>query len=507
MEQRDVIIVGAGLSGIGAAVHLQRECPGRSFLILEGRTALGGTWDQFRYPGIRSDTDAYSYAYDFKAWRGDGTIAQGAALRDYIGDTAAEHGLDRHIRLGHRVTRASWSTAAARWVLDATSDDGMTSQFTCRLLSMCSGYFSLRAGHAPEIPGRDRYRGQLVHPQDWPEDLDCRGQRVVVIGSGATAMTLVPALARSAAQVVMLQRSPTYVVSIPSRVPFARALRAVLPTRWADAALRRAFIALQQHLYRRARRRPARVRREMIGKVRRELGDACDVDRHFSPGYRPWDQRVCFVPDGDLFAAIRNRRASVVTGRIARLTEGGIELEDGSRLDADVIVTATGLEVVTPGEMAFDVDGAPVDFATTWTYLGRMFSGVPNLVYTFGYVNASWTLRADLTARFTCRLINHLEATGTRQVTPRLRSGDGRMIPRPWIESFTPGYMQRWMQRMPRQGDCEPWVNVQDYNRDRALVSRGLLDDGALVFGNPAPSARPELIENLDRPLKGVVRN
>lgn len=506
MEHRNVIVVGAGLSGIGTAVHLQRECPGKDYLILEGRAAVGGTWDPFRYPGVRSDSDAHTYAYDFKPWRGDTTLAQGAALRAYIRATAAEYGVDRHIRFRHRVVRAEWSSAMARWIVHAVRDDDASVRFSCNFLVMCSGYFSYRSGHEPELPGRRDFEGTLVHPQQWPDGLDCGGKRVVVIGSGATAVTLVPALARQARHVIMLQRSPSYVMSIPARDPVTRVLRALLPPGWADRAARLRFTALQSWLYRRARGHPDRVRREMLGAVGRQLGGACDVEPHFSPRYAPWDQRVCFVPDGDLFRAIRERRASVVTGRIARLTCAGILLESGARVDADVIVTATGLELVTPGAMDFEVDGVPVDFSTTWTYKGRMFSGVPNLIHTMGYVNAAWTLRADLTARFTCRLINHLDDIGVRQVVPQLRHEDLDMTARPWIDSFTPGYMLRAMPRLPRQGDHAPWINPQNYRLDRALVRESLAGDGALVFGrrllegdSTCAASRPVGLERLTR--------
>ena len=486
MEHRDVIIVGAGLAGVGTAVHLRRECPGKSYLVLEGRSAIGGTWDQFRYPGIRSDSDAYTYAYGFSAWPGKSTLADGAALRDYIRSTASRFGVDRHIRLRHRVVRAEWSSTSARWIVHVIRDDEFPAQFSCNFLVMCSGFFSYRSGHRPDLPGREDFQGLVVHLQDWPDGLDCRGKRVVVVGSGATAVTLVPALAREARHVVMLQRSPSYVMSIPSSDPVTRLLHMLLPPAWAHRATRLRFTALYARLYRNARRRPERVRRRVLAEARRQLDGACEVEPHFSPRYPPWDQRVCFAPDGDLFTAIRERRASVVTARIARLTKDGVMLESGERLDADVIVTATGLEMVTPGEVDFTVDGAPVDFSSTWTYKCRMFSDVPNLVHATGYVNSSWTLRTELTAHFICRLLKRLDATGARQVTPQLRPEDRSMTPRPWIDSFSPGYMQRGLPRMPRQGDRAPWINPQDYRTDRALLGEDVADDGALVFGNPS---------------------
>ena len=491
MEHRDVIIVGAGPVGIGTAVQLQRDCPEKSCLILEGRSAIGGTWDQFRYPGVRSDTDAYTYAYEFRAWPGSTTLADGAALRDYIQSTASGFGVDRYVRFRHRLVSAEWSSATARWLLHVVRDGDHPVQLSCNFLAMCSGYFSYRSGHRPDIPGLENFEGLVVHPQEWPEGLDCRGKRVVVIGSGATAVTLVPALAREARHVVMLQRSPSYVMSIPANDPLARVLRALLPEELAHRALRLRYIALYSRLYRRARRHPEKIRRQLLAKVGRQLRGVCDVDPHFSPRYMPWDQRLCLVPDGDLFTAIRDSRASVVTGRIARLSRNGVTLESGEHIDADVIITATGLEMVTPGEARFTVDGVPIDFATTWTYKGRMFSGVPNLVHTIGYVNSSWMLRAGLTAHFTCRVLKHLDATDTQQVTPRLRPQDCDMTARPWIDSFTPGYMQRAMPRMPRQGDHAPWLNLQDYRLDRELVEQNLTDDGALVFGRPRSSTGP----------------
>lgn len=483
MEHFDVLIVGAGLSGVGAAVHLQQRCPGKRYVILEGRPSMGGTWDLFRYPGIRSDSDMYTLGYSFKPWRDAKAIADGPSILAYVKETAAEYGVDRHIRYQHRARRAEWSSEDATWTVEATREDtGERVRFTCNFLLMCAGYYSYREGYTPEFEGVERFRGRIVHPQEWPEDLDYAGKRVVVIGSGATAMTLVPAMAEDAGHVVMLQRSPTYVISRPDEDVIANALRKVLPERWAYAITRWKNVLLQQLLYRRTRTRPDQVKRKLLDMVRKELGPDYDVEKHFTPHYNPWDQRLCLVPNSDLFAAIRSRKASVVTDRIETFTERGIRLASGEELEADVVVTATGLNLVILGEMEFFVDGAPVDFAQTWTYKGMMYSDVPNLVSTFGYINASWTLRADLTAEWVCRLLNHMDEIGARSATPRLRPSDHDMPARPWITDFSSNYMQRMMHRFPKQGDREPWINPQSYSRDKKMIRFGPIDDGVLRF-------------------------
>ncbi len=488
-EHVDVLIVGAGLSGVGAAVHLRRACPGKRYVILEGRPSMGGTWDLFRYPGIRSDSDMHTLGYRFQPWRDAKAIADGPAILEYVRQTAAEYGVDEHIRYRHRATRAVWSSDAAAWSVEAQrTDSGETVRFTCNFLLMCAGYYSYRQGHTPEFEGRERYAGTIVHPQEWPAHLDYAGKQVVVIGSGATAMTLVPAMARDAGHIVMLQRSPTYVVSRPDHDVVANALRAVLPDTWAYAITRWKNVALQQLLYRRTRTHPEQVKQKLLDLVRKELGPDYDIATHFTPRYDPWDQRLCLVPNSDLFAAIRSGKASIVTDRIERFTETGILLASGTELEADIIVTATGLNLVVLGEMQFVVDGAPVDFAGTWTYKGMMYSDVPNLVCTFGYINASWTLRADLTAEWVCRVLRHMDRTGTRRVTPRLRDTDRAMPARPWIDQFSSGYMQRMMHRFPKQGDREPWINPQNYSRDKKMIRGGALEDGVLAFEKPAPA-------------------
>ncbi len=483
VEHFDVLIIGAGLSGVGAAVHLHERCPSKRCLILEGRSRMGGTWDLFRYPGIRSDSDMHTLGYRFKPWREAKAIADGASILKYVKETATEYGVDEHIRYGHLATRADWSSTTACWSVEALcKDSGESVRFTCSVLYMCSGYYSYRQGYTPEFEGAQRFKGVVVHPQQWPEDLDYRGRQVVVIGSGATAMTLVPAMAQDVAHIVMLQRSPTYVVSRPDTDVIANALRAVLPSRWAYRITRWKNVAMQQFVYWHSRTNPQRLKRKLLAMVRAELGPDYDVTTHFTPRYNPWDQRLCLVPNGDLFAALRAGKASIVTDRIAHFTEHGIKLQSGREIAADIIVTATGLNLVVLGEMQFTVDGAAVDFARTWTYKGMMYSGVPSLIGTFGYINASWTLRADLTAEWVCRLINHMDETGTRRVTARLRATDRDMPARPWIDGFSSGYVQRVMHCLPKQGDREPWLNPQNYSRDRKMIRSGELEDGVLAF-------------------------
>ncbi|MGI9287076.1 MAG: flavin-containing monooxygenase [Pseudomonadales bacterium] len=484
VEHLDVLIVGAGISGIGAAYHLQTHCPDRSFAILEGRENLGGTWDLFRYPGIRSDSDMHTLGYSFKPWRATKSIADGPSILQYLRETATENGIDHRIRFQHLVTRAEWSSEAARWTVFAVRNDtGENVSYTCGFLFMCSGYYSYKAGYTPEFEGRDRFTGDIVSPQQWPQDLAYQGKRVVIIGSGATAVTLVPAMAQHAEHVTMLQRSPTYVVSRPDRDVIANTLRKVLPDKVAYEITRWKNTFLQERLYKMTRSNPAKVKKQFLDWVRAELGPDFDVDRHFTPSYNPWDQRLCLVPNGDLFAALRLKKASVVTDHIETFTENGIKLQSGKELEADIIVTATGLQLVTLGEMDFLVDGEPVDFAKTWTYKGLAYSGVPNLASSFGYINASWTLRADLTCEYVCRLLNHMRETGAVQCTPRLRPADRDMPARPWIDDFSSGYMQRMMPMLPKQGDRAPWINTQRYSQDKKLFRKSPIDDGVMQFG------------------------
>ncbi len=492
VEHFDVVVVGAGISGIGAGYHLQTMSPNRSYVILEGRDDIGGTWDLFRYPGVRSDSDMHTLGYSFKPWTAQKSIADGPSILQYLRDTVREFGIDRHIRFGHQIASAEWSTENAQWTVHGQhKDNGEAVTFSCGYLFMCSGYYSYKGGYTPEFAGIEQFKGQIVHPQAWPEDLDYKGRRVVVIGSGATAMTLIPAMADTAAHVTMLQRSPTYVVAAPDSDVVANAMRKVLPNKLAYRITRKKNVALQQFMYKRTRTKPEKVKTLLLGRVAKALGPDYDVATHFTPSYNPWDQRMCLVPNGDLFASITSGKASVVTDEIGTFTETGIRLKSGTELAADIIVTATGLNLVTLGEMTFAVDGEPVDFSKTWTYKGFAYSGVPNLASSFGYVNASWTLRADLTCEYVCRLLNHMEATGTVECTPRLRPEDANMPERPWIDDFTAGYMQREMHRFPRQGDHEPWVNTQSYTRDKKLFRAGPLEDGAMQFSSaPAVAAR-----------------
>lgn len=482
-EHFDVVVVGAGISGIGAGVYLQRDCPDRSFAILEGRENLGGTWDLFRYPGIRSDSDMHTLGYGFKPWVAEKSIADGPAILEYLEETVDEFGIRPHIRLQHRVTAAEWNSAAGRWTL-SVERGGEPVTLSCNFLFMCSGYYSYAGGHVVAFPGQERFQGPIVHPQEWPDDLDYSGKRVVVIGSGATAVTLVPAMAETAAHVTMLQRSPSYVVSLPARDRINAQLRRFLPARWAYALTRWKNVTLQDRVYRRTRTRPDKVKKFLLDRLRRDLGDDFDIDTHFNPTYNPWDQRMCLVPDGDLFEALRSGRATVVTDTIESFTEGGIRLDSGRKIEADIIVTATGLRLVAPGETDFSIDGKPLDFSKTWTYKGFAYSDVPNLVSTFGYINASWTLRADLICEQVCRLLNHMRETGTDRCTPRLRAEDRDMPEEPWIEGFTSGYMQRGLHLFPRQGDHMPWRNTQCYAEDKKLFREAPVDDGVMEFSS-----------------------
>ncbi len=493
-DHLDVLIVGAGISGIGAACHLRKDCPSRTFAILEGRADIGGTWDLFRYPGVRSDSDMHTLGFQFKPWTSAKSIADGPSILQYLRDTCQEHGLDRHIRFHHRVKKVAWRTDQARWTVEAQrADTGETVSLTCNFLFMGSGYYSYRHGYDPAFPGRARFQGRVVHPQVWPADLDYTGKRVVVIGSGATAMTIVPAMAKTAAHVTMLQRSPTYVFSRPDTDVIANLLRKVLPERLAYRITRWKNTTLQQFIYWRSRVAPKKMKEGLIKLVQKELGPDYDVEKHFTPSYNPWDQRLCLIPNGDLLQTIKSGKASVVTDTIVTWDERGIRLASGEHLDADLIVTATGLQVVMLGEVAFVVDGVPVDFSKTWSYKGFAISDVPNLVSAFGYINASWTLRADLISEYACRLLNWMEKTGTTQCTPRLRPSDHDMQPRPWVENFSSGYLQRVLDRLPKQGDREPWTNPQSYRRDKKRFRQSPVDDGVMQFTRAGEASAPVL--------------
>jgi len=490
-EHFDVLIIGAGLSGIDAGWHLARYAPEKRFVILEGRERVGGTWDLFRYPGIRSDSDMLTMGYSFRPWTQPKTISDGDDIRRYIEDTAREAGLMERIRFRHRVVRADWSSAEARWTIEAVRRDDCgreeTVVFSAGFVVGCAGYYRYDEGYTPEFAGRERFAGAIVHPQRWPEDLDYAGKRVVVIGSGATAVTLVPAMAKTAAHVTMLQRSPTWIVSRPERDPVASALRRVLPAKPAFLVARWLNTLMQQWGYRMSRRRPERMRRFLLDRVREHLGPDYDVDKHFTPRYDPWDQRMCLVPDADLFEAIRAGRASVETDTIEGFTEQGIRLASGRELPADVVVTATGLVMQLLGGARVAVDGRPVDFSKTLTYKGVMFAGVPNLVSVFGYINASWTLKADLVCRFVCRLLAHMDETGAAAATPRPRADEAAVAS--FVEHFTPGYMQRSIAQWPKQGAAAPWRANQSYFADLRALRFGPIEDGVLELSKRAPAA------------------
>jgi len=486
----DVLIVGAGLSGIGAAHHLQERSPGKSYAILEAREEIGGTWDLFRYPGIRSDSDMHTLGYRFRPWTEAKSIADGPSILRYVRDTAREGGIDRHIRFNHRAVSAAWSSEEGQWTIEAErSDTGETVTLTCGFLFVNSGYYRYDEGFTPEFPGIDSFAGEVVHPQHWPEDLDYSGKRVVVIGSGATAMTLVPAMAEDAAKVTMLQRSPTYVVSMPGEDGLANFLRRHLPDRVVYPIVRWKNVVLQGISYRLSRRRPALMKKLLRRGVTKALPPGYDVDTHFKPSYNPWDQRLCLVPDADLFKAIRSGRAEVATDGIKTFTAGGIELESGAKLDADVVVTATGLNLLFLGGMKVTIDGAEPDLPRALTYKGMMLSDFPNFAYTLGYTNASWTLKADLTSEYICRLLNHMDAVGCRIATPTV--SDPSITEEPLLD-FNSGYVLRALDHLPKQGSKEPWKLRQNYPVDLRMLRHGAIDDGTMRFSNPSPRRQPE---------------
>ncbi len=481
VEHFDVLIVGAGLSGIGAAWHLQDRCRGRSYAILEGRAASGGTWDLFRYPGIRSDSDMYTLGYRFRPWKEAKAIADGPSILKYIREVAGDHGIDGRIRYRHRVVAASWSTPEARWTVEVERGEARERvRFTCNFLWMCSGYYRTDAGYLPDFPGMERFRGRIVHPQKWTDDIDYAGKKVVVIGSGATAVTLVPAMADGgAAHVTMLQRSPTYMAVRPSQDPFATKMRKRLPLKLAYAVTRWKNVLLGMYFYQLCRRQPQKVRDALLGYVRQMLGPDYDVGKHFTPSYKPWDQRLCLVPDADFFRAIRQGKVSVVTDHIETFTETGIKLKSGVELEADLIVTATGLVLVPVGGTKLAVDGEPVDLSQRYIYKGMMYSDVPNLASVFGYTNASWTLKADLVCEYVCRLLNHMERKGFRQCMPH--NDDPSLQEEPWV-SFSSGYIQRALAQQPKQGSKRPWKLYQNYALDLLSLRFGKLRDAAMRF-------------------------
>jgi cation diffusion facilitator CzcD-associated flavoprotein CzcO len=488
MEHLDVLIVGAGLSGIGAACHLQERRPGTTYAILEARDAIGGTWDLFRYPAIRSDSDMFTLGYSFRPWDDARAIADGPSIRSYIRQTARERGVDGHIRFGHRVVRAEWSSDHSRWTVHAELASGERATLTCGFLFWCSGYYRYDAGYTPHLEGRERFAGPVIHPQHWPEGLDYAGKRVVVIGSGATAVTLVPAMAERARHVTMLQRSPSYIVSLPGEDRLAQLLGRVLPAKATYAAVRLKNVLRMLLSYRLSRRRPQLMKRLIRAGVEHQLPEGFDVDKHFTPRYDPWDQRLCLVPDGDLFQALGDGRASIVTDRIETFTERGIRLTSGTELEADVIVVATGLEMQLFGGATLAVDGQDVDLAQTVAYKAMMFSGVPNLALALGYTNASWTLKCDLVSEYVCRLLAYMDEHGFRQVTPVAPDASQGLSS---VVDLSSGYVQRAVARLPKQGARPPWRVHQNWFKDLRLFRRSPVDDEGVRFSAGAPAERP----------------
>jgi monooxygenase len=488
-EHLDVLIVGAGLAGVGAACHLQERLPGKSYAILEARQEIGGTWDLFRYPGIRSDSDMHTLGYRFRPWTATKTITDGPSILRYIRETAREHGVTERIRFRHRVVRAEWSGAEGRWTVEAEDGErGEAVVLTCGFLWVCSGYYRYDEGYTPEFEGVERFHGQIVHPQHWPDDLDYAGKRVIVIGSGATAVTLVPALAERAAKVTMLQRSPTYIASLPAEDPLAKRLRSLLPRRAVYALVRWKNVLLQMGSYQLSRRWPWAIKALIRRGVRRALPDGYDIDAHFSPSYDPWDQRLCLVPDGDLFEAISAGRAEIVTDRILTFTETGIALESGAELEADLIVTATGLNLLFAGGIQVAIDGSEVELPARFTYKGMMLSGIPNFAFTVGYSNASWTLKADLVSEYVCRLLAHMDERGYDSCVPEVADSSITELP---LLDLTSGYVLRSLHLVPKQGSSPPWRLRQNYPLDLGMFRFGPVDDGTLRFSRRARPAGP----------------
>jgi cation diffusion facilitator CzcD-associated flavoprotein CzcO len=508
----DVLIVGAGLSGIGMACHLTRECPTKSYTILEARGAIGGTWDLFRFPGIRSDSDMYTLGYEFKPWASDMIIADGPSIKGYVEETADEYDVTRHIEFHHRVTGASWDSDTSMWTVEVAVTDPdagavSPSTYTCHWLQMCSGYYSYVQGHRPDFPNEDAFAGRIVHPQEWPDDLqsaeDLAGKKVVVIGSGATAVTLVPALAEKGARVTMLQRSPTWIFPAPAQNPIMRGIRKALPERTAYSTIRFINAARTERVYRISRKHPEKLKRFINKQVEKELGGALPLDPHFTPAYNPWDQRLCLSPDADIFAAIRDGSATVVTDTIDTFTEDGIGTSSGQTLEADIIVTATGLELLALAGITPVVDGKRIDLADCFTYKGFMYSDVPNLGTTFGYINASWTLRADLIAKYVCRVIEHLDDSDMERAVPRLP--DREMPRRPYVDDFSSGYMQRNLHLYPKQSDSAPWIASQSYAYDKKVLlgPKSEIADGVMEFSAPV-RAEAQVAESEPVPVAGT---
>jgi cation diffusion facilitator CzcD-associated flavoprotein CzcO len=500
-EHIDVLILGAGISGIGAACHLTRQCPDKQYAILERRKAIGGTWDLFRYPGIRSDSDMYTFGFNFKPWTEPKILADGPSIKKYVQETAQEYGVDKHIRFGIKVTAASWSSEDGRWTLTAQREEsGEPLRYTCNFLLGCTGYYNYDAGYQPKFPGQEQFEGQLIHPQHWPEGLDYSGKRVVVIGSGATAITLVPSMAGKAAHVTMLQRSPTYIMSLPAIDPLSSRLQRFLPDMLVYRIARTRNINLQRFLYKLSKRRPKLVRRLLLAGVRRQLGKNADM-RHFTPSYNPWDERLCVVPNGDLFKAIRKGQASVATDQIETFTRSGIKLRSGEELPADIIVSATGLNVQLLGGVRVEVDGRRYAPSDSLTYKGVLVEGVPNAAIVIGYTNASWTLKADIASEYVCRLLQYMDKKGYTQVVPF--DADNSRTEDTVMGGLNSGYIRRALDQLPKQGNKRPWKIVQDYVRDVPILRYGAIEDEALRFSRrqPRPESRP--VERPAKPVRG----
>ena len=478
-EHLDVVIVGAGISGISAAWHLQDRCPSKSYAVLERRDDLGGTWDLFRYPGIRSDSDMFTLGFRFKPWESSTSIADGASIKAYLKETATENGIDKHIRYRHKVLAAEWSDADNRWTL-TVDNNGQQQELTCSFLFACSGYYNYDEGYLPKFEGYDDFEGTIIHPQHWPEDLDYIGKKIVVIGSGATAITLIPSLVKSGAgHVTMLQRSPSYIGSLPLNDPFAEQANKWLPTKLAHAANRWKWIAFSTFQYQFSRKFPRQMRKTLLTMAKRRLPQGYDVEKHFGPSYNPWDQRLCLAPGGDLFKTIRKGQADVVTDTIDRFTKTGVKLGSGQELDADIIITATGLNLQLFGGAQIRRNGAPVELNDTMAFKGMMLTGMPNMAFTIGYTNASWTLKADLVSEFVCRVINYMDSNGYDTVVPQ---HPGNSVDERPLMDFTPGYVLRALDYLPKAGSVSPWRLKQNYFMDLQLIRRGKVDDEALSF-------------------------
>ncbi|MEY3290149.1 MAG: FAD-containing monooxygenase EthA [Actinomycetota bacterium] len=485
LEHFDVLIVGAGISGVGSAYHLIEQSPDKSFVVLEAYESFGGTWHMHTYPGVRSDSDLYTFGYRFKPWTG-APIASSAEIKKYMSEVIADSGIDKHIRYQHRITHAAWSSLENRWTVDVLrGDTGETFQMTANFLWMCQGYYKHSEGYTPEWPGMKSYKGRLVHPQTWPSDLDYAGKKILVIGSGATAATIVPAMAKDAEHVTVLQRSPTYFVTGRNANELADTLRQLeVKEEWIHEIVRRKILFDQQQVTKMSFEHPEMVKETILTAVKDLLPEGYDVDKHFTPSYRPWQQRIAFVPDGDLFAGIKSGKASMVTDEIETFTETGVITKTGVVIDADIIVTATGFHLSVLGDIPFEVDGTPLNWADTVTYRGMMFSGVPNLAWVFGYFRASWTLRVDIMGDFITRLFKHMDAKGATKVTPRLRAEDKDMKIGPWMDpdNFNPNYLMRSQHLMPKSGDKPEWMHNQDYWAEKDLLPSVNLDEGCLVY-------------------------